>query len=81
MPSDAKPRIDQLLTVTEVADLLKIPAKFCQVSSHKLTGNSKQAFGEYDNYDVTFEVKDYSDMMSVKLKGFTGETKVHLKTN
>jgi hypothetical protein len=59
---------------------LKIPATVCKVTSHKLVDNTKQPFGEYANYAVTFEVKDYADMMNIKLKRFTGETKVHVKT-
>ena len=58
----------------------KVPAKFCEVTSHKLIDHTKQQFGEYDNYAVTFEVKDYADEMSIKLKGFSGDTKVHVKT-
>ena len=58
----------------------KIPAKFCKVTAHDLIDNTKQRFGEYANYAVTFEVKDYTDMKNVKLKGFTGKTKVHVKT-
>jgi hypothetical protein len=58
----------------------KVPAKVCKVTSHKLIDRSKQQFGEYDNYAVTFEVNDYADMESIKLKGFAGDTKVHVKT-
>lgn len=58
----------------------KAPAKVCTVTSHKLIDRSKQQFGEYDNYAVKFQVINYSDMKNVKLKGFTGETKVHVKT-
>ena len=66
--------------VPEPTKTLKIPAKFCQVTSHELIDRSKQPFGEYENYDVKFEVDDYNDMMHVKLQGFTGATKVHVKT-
>jgi hypothetical protein len=59
---------------------LKIPAKVCKVTAHKLIGHTKQQFGEYDNYAVTFKVKDYADKTNIKLKGFTGDTKVHVKT-
>ena len=58
----------------------KAPAKVCKVTSHKLIDRSKQQFGEYENYAVTFKVNDYSDKKTVKLKGFKGETKVHVKT-
>jgi hypothetical protein len=58
----------------------KLPAKVCKVTSHKMTGQTKQRFGEYDNYDVTFEVKDYAGKTGIKLKGFKGATKVHVKT-
>jgi len=58
----------------------KIPAKFCNVTSHKLIDRSKQVFGEYDNYTVTFDVKDYADKKSITLKGFSDTAKVHVKT-
>jgi hypothetical protein len=60
---------------------IKIPAKVCTVTSNKLLDNTKQRFGEFANYAVTFEVKDYTDKTTIKLKGFKGETKVHVKTN
>lgn len=52
----------------------------CKVTSQKLIDHTKQTFGEYDNYDLTFEVKDYTDKKSISLKGFTGSTKAHIKT-
>lgn len=58
----------------------KAPEEVCKVTSHKLIDHTKQQFGEYDNYAITFEVTDYTDMKNVKLKGFEGETKVHIKT-
>ena len=56
------------------------PEEVCKVTSHKLIDHTKQQFGEYDNYAVRFEVIDYTDMKNIKLKGFNGETKVHIKT-
>jgi hypothetical protein len=66
--------------VPEPVSKHKIPAKFCEVTSHELIDHTKQQFGEYDNYAVTFKVKDYDDEKSIKIKGFTGDTKVHVKT-
>lgn len=56
-----------------------IPETVCKVTSDKLIDHSKQPFGEYDNYSVTFDVKDYTDK-SITLKGFSDTTKVHVKT-
>ena len=58
----------------------KVPAKYCKVTASHLINNTKEPFGQYANYAVAFEVKDYTDMKNVKLKGFTGKTKVHVKT-
>jgi hypothetical protein len=58
----------------------KVPAKYCKVTASDLINNTKEPFGQYANYAVAFEVKDYTDMKNVKLKGFTGKTKVHVKT-
>lgn len=66
--------------VPEPMSTLKIPEMVCKVTAHKLLDHSKQPFGEYDNYSVTFEVKDYTDKKSVTLKGFSAATKVHVKT-
>ena len=57
-----------------------IPAQICSVTSHKLIDHSKQEFGEYDNYSVTFDVKDYADKKNITLKGFSDTTKVYVKT-
>ena len=56
----------------------KLPAETCKVASHKLDDHTKETFGEYDNYSVTFEVKDYSDKKGISLKGFSGTAKVHV---
>ena len=56
----------------------KLPAETCKVTAHKLVDHTKETFGEYDNYSVTFEVKDYSDKKSLSLKGFSGMAKVHV---
>ena len=58
----------------------KLPAMHCKTTSHKFIDHSKEPFGEYDNYAVKFQVSDYSEVKNVVLKGFVGETKVHLKT-
>lgn len=57
-----------------------IPEKVCKVTSHKLIDHSKQHFGEYDNYAVTLQVTNHSNQRSFKLKGFTVDTTVHVKT-
>lgn len=66
--------------VPEPISTVNAPKDVCQVTSHKFINSSKQRFGEYDNYAVTFKVSDYADMKHVKLTGFTGETKVHVQT-
>lgn len=66
--------------VPEPISTHKIPETICKVTSHKLIDRSKQRFGEYDNYSVTFDVKDYTDTKSVTLKGFSDKATVHVKT-
>lgn len=66
--------------VPEPISTHKIPQKICTVTSHKLIDRTKQSFGEYDNYSVTFDVKDYADKKKVTLKGFSDTTKVHVET-
>jgi hypothetical protein len=66
--------------VPEPISTHKIPEKFCKVTSNKMIDRSKQEFGEYANYSVAFEVKDYADKNSVTLKGFSDTAKVHVKT-
>lgn len=58
----------------------EISGNYCKVTSHKFIDSGKLGLGEFDNYDVTFEVKDFSNKEGVKLKGFTGKTKVHIPT-
>jgi|LakMenEpi03Aug12_release.lakeMendotaPanAssembly.Ray.scaffolds.fasta_scaffold10748_3 hypothetical protein len=66
--------------VPEPISTHKIPEKTCKVTSHKVIDRSKQRFGEYDNYSVTFDVKEYSDKKGVALKGFSDTAKVYVKT-
>lgn len=66
--------------VPEPISTHKIPKTSCNVTSHKMIDRSKQEFGEYDNYSVTFDVKDYADKKNVALKGFSDTAKVHVKT-
>jgi hypothetical protein len=66
--------------VPEPISTHKIPKASCKVTSHKLIDRSKQDFGEYDNYSVTFDVEDYADKKSVTLKGFSDTAKVYVKT-
>ena len=39
-----------------------------------MINRSKQPFGEYDNFAVAFELKDYADKKGFAVKGFSGET-------
>ncbi len=72
--------------VPNPVSIQKVPEKVCKVTSQKLLDNTKERFGEYANYAVNFKVKDFEGKdkgkgnASIKLKGFTGETKVHVKT-
>ena len=66
--------------VPEPISTYKLPEKACKVTSHKVIDRSKQEFGEYDNYSVTFDVKDYADKKNITLKGFSDTTKVYVKT-
>lgn len=59
---------------------IKVPTKVFKVASKKLTGQSKQQFGNFENYDVKLKASDYTDKFSIKLTGFTVDTKVHVKT-
>lgn len=65
--------------VPEPISTHKIPEKACIVTSHRMIDRSKQEFGEYNNYSVTFDVKDYADKKSITLKGFSDTAKVHVK--
>jgi len=56
----------------------ELPAANCKVSKHKYIDREMMGIGEYDNYKVTFEIKSYDDKNGLTLKGFTGETKVHV---
>ena len=67
--------------VPQPVNTLKLPEKVCKVTSNKLLDNTKQRNGNFANYAVTFEVKDYTDKASIKVKGFKGNTKVHVKFN
>jgi hypothetical protein len=66
--------------VPEPKSTHKLPGESCKVTSRKVIDRSKQMFGEFDNYSVTFEVKDYSDNKGVALKGFSDTAKVYVKT-
>ena len=59
---------------------IKLPATACKATAHKLLGKSRAPFGNYNDYEVTFAVKEYSDMRNVQLKAFSGVTKVHIKS-
>lgn len=58
----------------------KIPAGVCKVTSNKFIEPVKQPFGEYDSYAVTFAVADATDKKTYAVKGFTGMTRVYVKT-
>jgi hypothetical protein len=66
--------------VPEPVSTHKIPETACKVTSHKLIDRTKQDFGEFDNYSVAFDVKDYADKKGVALKGFSDTAKVYVKT-
>ena len=66
--------------VPQPTKTLKLSEKAMSVTAHKLIDHTKQHFGEFDNYAVTLEVKDDTDSLNYKLKGFKVETKVHIKT-
>ena len=63
--------------VPQPVSTLKFPDMICKVTSSKYIDRAKAGLGEYDNYTVNFEVKDH-DFKDFRLKGFTGETKVHI---
>jgi hypothetical protein len=65
--------------VPKPSNTIKIPAKVFKVASKKLTGQSKQQFGNFENYDIKLKAGDYTDKISIKLTGFTVDTKVHVK--
>lgn len=67
--------------VPEPVKMINIPEKFCKVTSFKLVDQTKLPFGTYDNFDVTFEIREFTDRNNVTVPGFTGETKVHIKIN
>ena len=66
--------------VPNPSNTVKVPAKVFKIVSKKMTGKSKERFGNFENYDVKLKVEDYTDNISIKLTGFTVDTKVHLKT-
>lgn len=66
--------------VPEPVSTHKIPETACKVTSHKLIDRTKQDFGEFDNYSVAFDVKDYADKKGVTLRGFSDTAKVYFQT-
>ena len=59
----------------------KLPAESCKALSHKLIDQTKQRFGEYDNYAVSFQISDAAKMGAYRIKQFTDKATVHVKTN
>lgn len=66
--------------VPEPVAIRKLPKNTGKVNSSKLIERSKQTFGEYDDYAVMFDVRDYSDNQGIALKGFSDVSKVYVKT-
>jgi len=64
--------------VPEPVRTVKLPAMVCKVTGNKLIDQTDD-FGGFDNYAVTFEVRDFGGE-GVKINAFKGETKVHVKT-
>jgi len=58
----------------------KIPADSCNLKSQKLIDHSKESFGEYDNYSVTFKISGVKEIGDFSIKDFTDKATVHLKT-
>ena len=59
---------------------IKVPAKIFKLLSKKVTGNKKGQFGSFENYNVKLKADEYSDKISIKIKSFTIDTQVYLKT-
>ena len=57
----------------------KIPSTQLKIESHQRTGRSKLHNGEFDDYKVKFRIGDFATKAGPKLKGFTGETLVHVQ--
>jgi len=56
----------------------ELPAETCKVTKHKYLDRGRMGLGNYDNYGVSYQVKDFDDKKGLKIKGFKGETKVHV---
>jgi hypothetical protein len=56
-----------------------VPAGSCKAISHKLAGTSKAPNGEFEDYAVTYEVRDVPAIEGILLKDFTAEAKVRVK--
>ena len=55
-----------------------IPAEFVTVTEQKFVAQEKLGLGEFETYDVKFVLKDFEEKSGIKIKGFSGTTKVHI---
>lgn len=58
----------------------ELPATSCKMVSHELGKRSEAPNGEFDNYSVTFEIKDVPALGDLMLKNFTDKATVRIKT-
>ncbi|NNM28997.1 MAG: hypothetical protein HKO57_05710 [Akkermansiaceae bacterium] len=64
----------------EPAGTHEIPPASCQAKSHKLIKEVEEHFGKFKRYKVTFEIKNVPPLGGHKVKDFTDEATVHVKT-
>lgn len=58
----------------------EIPAASCAAKSHELVKAVQEPFGKFDRYSVTFGIKDVPALGGFKLKDFTDQATVLVKT-
>jgi len=57
----------------------EIPAASCTATSHELVKAVEEPFGKFNNYSVTFGIKDVPVLGGFKLKDFTDQATVLVK--
>lgn len=57
----------------------EIPAASCTTKSHEFVKAVEEHFGKFNNYTVTFGIKDVPTLGGFKLKDFTDKASVNLK--
>ncbi len=57
----------------------EIPAASCTAKSHELVKAVEESFGKFNNYSVTFGIKDVPALGGFKLKDFTDKATVLVK--